>query len=160
MTTRIHHPVRLAGSVLDRSRGHVCAFFHGKDEAYRVLLPFFQEGVEQGDQVTSVMNPQDRSHHLQRLQEAGIDVAATQSSAQLTILGWKDAYLRGDRFDQHAMLTLVENTLCSNRQQGFPMTRLTANMEWALQALPGVQELVEYESRANYVLPQYHDAVV
>ena len=28
--------VRLAGSVLGRSR-HVCAFFHNKDEEYRVL---------------------------------------------------------------------------------------------------------------------------
>src|SRR5207245_11331300 len=39
------HPkqVRLAGSVLDRSR-HVCAFFHRKEEEYRVLLPFIKEG--------------------------------------------------------------------------------------------------------------------
>ena len=40
------HPrqVRLAGSVLDRSR-HVCAFFHRKEEEYRVLLPFIKEGL-------------------------------------------------------------------------------------------------------------------
>ena len=43
------HPrqVRLAGSVLDRSR-HVCAFFHRKEEEYQVLLPFIKEGFEQG----------------------------------------------------------------------------------------------------------------
>ena len=40
--------VRLAGSVLDRSR-HVCAFFHSKEEEYRVLLPFIKEGFDQGD---------------------------------------------------------------------------------------------------------------
>ena len=38
--------VRLAGAALGRSR-HVCAFFHTKDEEYRVLLPFIKEGFEQ-----------------------------------------------------------------------------------------------------------------
>jgi hypothetical protein len=37
--------MRLAGSVLDRSR-HVFAFFHDKEEEYRVLLPFIKEGFD------------------------------------------------------------------------------------------------------------------
>ena len=41
-------PVRLAGSVLNRSR-HVCAFFHSKEEEYDVLMPFIKEGFEKGD---------------------------------------------------------------------------------------------------------------
>ena len=46
------------------------------------------------------------------------------------------------------------------RRQKFPMTRLVANMEWALEDRPGVGDIVEYESRLNYVLPQYDDTVV
>ena len=38
-----HKQVHLAGSVLDRAR-HVCAFFHSKEEEYRVLLPFIGAG--------------------------------------------------------------------------------------------------------------------
>ncbi len=33
-------------------------------------------------------------------------------------------------------------------------------MEWALEELPGVQEIVEYETRLNEVLPNYNDVVV
>lgn len=41
------------------------------------------------------------------------------------------------------------------------MTRLWANMEWSLEEnCPGVEQLVEYESRLNDVLPQYPDVVV
>ena len=160
MTAMANYPVRLAGTVLDRARGHVCAFFHSQDEEYRVLLPFLKEGVERGDKVINIAAPQHRPDHLRRPQDAGIDVTASQSSGQLEVLGWDEAYLQQDRFDQHAMLTLVEDVLSRSRQQGFPMTRLTANMEWALQAFPGVQDLVEYEARANYVLPKYYDAVV
>ena len=33
-------------------------------------------------------------------------------------------------------------------------------MEWALEDLPGVHDIVEYETRLNQVLPAYHDPVV
>ena len=32
-------------------------------------------------------------------------------------------------------------------------------MEWGLLPLPGVEDIVEYESRLNYVLPNYPDPV-
>ena len=46
------------------------------------------------------------------------------------------------------------------RKQPGKLTRLVANMEWALEDLPGVHDIVEYEARLNYVLPEYHDPVV
>jgi hypothetical protein len=45
-------------------------------------------------------------------------------------------------------------------KEGFPLTRLVAHMEWALEDRPGVNDLVEYETRLNYVLPRYADPVV
>jgi hypothetical protein len=33
-------------------------------------------------------------------------------------------------------------------------------MEWALLDKPGVHDLMEYESRLNYVLPKYDDPVI
>jgi hypothetical protein len=33
-------------------------------------------------------------------------------------------------------------------------------MEWALVDKPGVGDLIEYETRLNYILPKYDDAVV
>ena len=51
--------VRLAGAVLDRSR-HVCAFFHSREEEYRVLLPFVREGFEQGDKAFHIVEYETR----------------------------------------------------------------------------------------------------
>src|SRR5207245_11664623 len=91
----MNHPkqVRLAGSVLDRSR-HVCAFFHRKEEEYRVLLPFIKEGFDQGDRAFHVVDSRHRTEHLRRLHEAGIDVAETERKGQLEVRRWEDAYLR------------------------------------------------------------------
>jgi hypothetical protein len=33
-------------------------------------------------------------------------------------------------------------------------------MEWALEDFPGVNDLVEYETRLNFVLPKYKDPVI
>ncbi|HEX2279190.1 MAG TPA: MEDS domain-containing protein [Candidatus Tectomicrobia bacterium] len=151
-------PVRLAGSVLDRSR-HVCAFFHSKDEEYRVLLPFMKEGFEQGDKAFHVVDPNHRAAHLRRLEDAGIDVTAAERKGQLEVRRWEDAYLRDGRFDQARMLALIQDVLTHGQAQGYPLTRLVANMEWALEDRPGVEDVVEYETRLNYVLPKYDDAV-
>ena len=70
-----------------------------------------------------------------------------------------DAYLRDGHFDQNRMLVLIEEVLTEGKAQGFPLTRLVANMEWALEDRPGVDDIVEYETRLNYVLPRYDDAV-
>ena len=151
-------PVHLAGSVLDRKR-HVCAFFHNKDEEYRVLLPFILEGFERGDRAFHIVDPGHRKNHIERLREAGIDTDAAMERDQLVVRRWEDAYLREGRFDQNAMLALIEEVLTEGKQKAFPLTRLVANMEWALEDRPGVDDIVEYETRLNYILPKYDDAV-
>ena len=150
--------VHLAGSVLNRSR-HVCAFFQSKDEEYDVLLPFIKEGFEQGDKAYHVVESSRRQEHRLRLQEAGINTAAAEARGQFDILAWEDVYLRDGHFSQERMLALIERVLTMGKAQGFPLTRLVANMEWALEDRPGVEDLVEYETRLNYVLPKYDDAV-
>jgi hypothetical protein len=150
--------IRLAGAVLDLSR-HVCAFFNSKQEEYRVLLPFIKEGFEQGDKAFHIVQESWRPHHRRKLEEAGIPVEDAERRGQLEIRRWEDAYLRDGHFDQRRMLALIEEVLQGGKAQGFPLTRLVANMEWALEDRPGVTDIVEYETRLNYVLPRYDDAV-
>ena len=122
-------------------------------------MPFIAEGFEHGDRAFHIVDPNHRSDHLQRLREGGIDTESAEARGQLTVIRWEDAYLRGGHFDQNAMLALIEEVLTAGVKQGFPLTRLVANMEWALEDRPGVEDIVEYETRLNYVLPKYDDAV-
>jgi hypothetical protein len=150
--------VRLAGSRLDRSR-HVCAFFHSRDEEYQVLLPYITEGFEHHHRAFHIVDPEHRPEHRRRLEAAGIDVDQREQAGELEVRVWQEAYLREDRFDQDAMLALIEEVLIEGHARGFPLTRLLANMEWALEDRPGVEDIVEYETRLNYILPNYNDAV-
>jgi MEDS: MEthanogen/methylotroph, DcmR Sensory domain len=152
------HSVTLAGSALKR-RCHACAFFHDREEEYRLLLPFVKEGFEQEDKIFQIVDGQHRDERLRRIGALGIDVAAAEEAGQLEVRPWADAYLRGGRFDQYAMLGLVEEVLGKGRAQ-FGLTRLWANMEWSLEDFPGVDDIVEYEARLNEVTSRFDDVVV
>ena len=154
-----HKKVRLAGAPLTHPR-HACAFFRTVDEAYGVLLPFVQDGFEQGDRAFHIVDPAVRDEHLRRLEQVGINVPAAQLSGQLEVHTWDDAYFRGGRFDKDAMLELIQAILENGKALGFPLTRLMAQVAWALEDRPGVDDLVEYEAQLNYLLPRYDDVVI
>ena len=139
---------------------HVCAFYSGADEQYAALLPFIKEGLEAGERVVSFVDANERSERIERLRRGGVDVETALRVGQLEIEIWEDVYLRGGRFDAEAMLELVQETINTGHQRGFARTRVWANMEWALTDAPGVEQLAVYESRLNFVLPLYGEAVV
>ena len=153
------HSVQFAGGDLGGQR-HICAFFNSIDEEHRVLRSFIKEGLERGEKAFHVVDPELREEHLKLLAEAGIDVHRAIDTGQLEVRRWQDVYLRGDHFDQNAMLALIEEVLQSADTAGYPLTRLLAHMEWALLDKQGVNNLVEYETRLNYVLPKYNDPVI
>ncbi len=155
----VNHSVEFAGGNLGGHR-HICALFNSIDEEHRVLRSFFKDGFDRGDKAFHLVDPELREEHLRRLGEAGINVHEAMDTGQLEVRRWQDAYLRGDHFDQDAMLALIEEVLQSAAAAGYPLTRLVAHMEWALLDKPGVDNLVEYETRLNYVLPKYDDPVV
>lgn len=151
--------VNLAGREIGCS-AHACAFFHSDEQFYKVLMPFIREGFTAGDRAVHIVDPAKRQRHIDTLSAAGIDAEDSMQGRQLDVRRWEDAYLRDGHFDQDAMLALIQEVLEEGRRHDFPMTRLVANMEWALQDRPGVHDIVEYESRLNYILPNYDDTVV
>jgi hypothetical protein len=151
--------LRIAPDALSENR-HVCAFFNSIDEEHRVLGSFIKDGFDRKERAFHIVDPELREDHLRRLAEAGIDVEEAMGSGQLEVRLWQDAYLREGRFDQDAMLALIEEQLQSGATNGSQRVRLLAHMEWSLLDKPGVDDLLEYETRLNYVIPKYDDAVI
>jgi hypothetical protein len=151
--------IELAGGCLGRER-HVCAFFNSADEEYRSLLPFIRQGFERGERAVHILDNNLKDDHVGRLKAAGIDAESAAAAGQLEIYPWEDAYLRNDRFDQDAMLALVEEVLEAGPKRGYSRSRIIGHMEWATLDKPGIEDLVEYETRLNYLLPKYEEPVI
>ena len=139
---------------------HICAFFNTTDEEHRVLRSFIKNGFERGDRAFHLVNPEGREDHLKHLTEAGINVQEVMRTGQLEVRPWQDAPLRGGRFDQDAWLVSFEQILQSGPAAGYVQTRFLADMGWALTGLPGVEDLIEFETRVNDVIPRYDDIAI
>ena len=152
-------PVQFAGGTLGQKR-HICAFFASIDEERRVLHSFFKDGFDRGEKAVHLVDPELREEHLKRLDRAGINTQKMLDSGQLEVRSWQEVFLREDRFDQETTLAFLEEMLKSAAAAGYPLTRLVGHAEFALLDKPGVEDLLEYETRLNYVLPKYNDIVI
>ncbi len=143
-----------------RQHRHVCAFFNSIDEQHRVLRPFIKDGFDQGEKAYHYVDPERREEHLRWLADAGINVQEAMGAGQLEVRPWQESPLRGGRFDLGTWLTSFEEVIQSGPAAGYTQTRIMGHMEWALLDLPGVGDLIEYETRVNYLIPKYECPVI
>src|SRR5579883_1035404 len=146
-------PIRLAGRTLTQKR-HVCAFFNSREEEHKVLIPFLKEGIDRGEKVLRIMDPHLRDEYLSAYAARGIDVPTAVQNGQLEVRHWHETYLQGGRFDGDSMIRLLEEGLEESRKK-YGLTRASGNMEWALEPVPGVTDIIEYEAKLNYVVAKY-----
>ncbi len=108
---------------------HVCVFYNSHEEEYRVLLPFITEGFEKGDKTFHIIDERNRSEHLRRLQEAGIEVTGAEGRGPG--LGERSFAPRLVRPARHARLG--GRSVKQDQASGFLYTRWVANVGWALE---------------------------
>ncbi|MBV9079842.1 MAG: MEDS domain-containing protein [Elusimicrobia bacterium] len=151
--------LEIGGVPLPKNR-HVCGFFRGPDEQYRILLPFIKDGIDRGEKAVHVVKRSGHVNHLERLRSFGIDVDKALSSGQLEVLDWESTYLSGGRFEISKMPDVIRKLISKSRAEGYPRLRYVGNMEWSLEKSPGVEDVIEYESRLHPILLEYPDPVI
>ena len=152
-------PIPFAGSQLDETR-HVCAFFNSEDDEYRALLPFIKDGFQCGHKAIHVVNTGQRQKHLERLVEAGIDVAAAEQSGQLDLRINTEVYLPDGRFDPDRMIAVFEQLASGDSHGEYPLSRICCRMDWAVKGQSQVDDVIEFESRVNDLWHRHEDAVI
>src|ERR1700682_4133453 len=59
-------------------RCHVCAFFHSREDEYKILIPFMREGLDAGDRAVQIVGAEHRAEQIRRLTETGVDTLAAE----------------------------------------------------------------------------------
>jgi hypothetical protein len=152
-------PIPFLTGVLDRHH-HVCAFVETSEEVHRLFGPFLVDGLEQGEKALLIVTPANRESSISYYQNIGLDVVALENRGQLEILTWYEGHLRSGQVDPPAMLQLIGDVLSNARENGFPRTRLVADMHWVKPDEADVRELLAFEAHADGVLSGYRDPVV
>lgn len=143
------HSVRLCGRELDQP-GHICAFFTSVDDAYDTLMPYLQDGVDEGELVVNVLDADRLPGHRHRLTAAGIPV----EQDHLVLASSEETYLLDGRFDIDRMSDFVRSNLSAAAQQG-RRVRTAGWMDWMHREAPGTERAMEYEARMNRLFPDF-----
>ena len=140
---------------------HVCAFYRGREERDEILIPYLRAGLQAGDKCVCIVDATDPSTVLRALSHEIDDVDRCVQCEQLEVRCSTDAYLRSGRFSTSEMLDFWQESVGAALGSGpFSFSRSVGEMTWALRDVPGVDELMGYESALNRFLPQYPQVIL
>ncbi|MGB8406426.1 MAG: MEDS domain-containing protein [Mycobacterium sp.] len=134
---------------------HVCAFYPSVAERNEILIPYLQEGLEAGDKCICIVSDDTTL-------DTDFDSVSSfsQFGDQLAVDRSGDTYLRGGWFSPERMLEFWDSGISQAMDDGFTFARGAGEMTWALQNMPGVEDLVTYESELNAFLKKYPAVIV
>lgn len=139
---------------------HICAFYRGRDGRDELLLPFLRSGIELGDKCIAVLDQVEPGAVRSGLHD-DCDVDTALESHQLDLLTSTDTYLAGGEFSSQRMLGFWAEAVGTSLSTGdYGFARCLGEMTWALRQMPGVEDLVDYESELNRLLPQHPQVIV
>lgn len=146
-------PVSLCGHAVPCR--HLCAFVSSRDEQYRILNPYFQEGLAWGDEVVTIVESDYHAEHLRRMREGSVAVDEGLASGQLRVLASEDTYLRDGIFVVERMCALLEEQLRNATQGPRGRIRVYGDALWVLRNLHTTDELMAYEAKVNLMAAEY-----
>ncbi len=128
---------------------HLCGIYETEEELWALLTPFLCLGLEQREKVTYIADAHSDEAILAYLSDKGLDIEACLSSGQLSILTSDEVYMGEGTFDPEAMVSFLRAETNKALAEGYSALRITGEGTWALQGLPSLAPLIEYEAIVN-----------
>ena len=138
---------------------HICAFYRGREERDRLVVPFLQEGVRAGDVCLCITGGKDH-RHLERSVLEGCDDADPDL---LQIEDAEDTYLAGGSFSSDRMLSYWSDWGNKTFEaQGRTFARAATDMSWAQNVITGplIDDFMGYEVQATRYARAYPQVAI
>ncbi|MFH2001185.1 MAG: MEDS domain-containing protein, partial [Planctomycetota bacterium] len=133
---------------------HMCGLYETEEERDEIILGFLHAGDEADD--LQVYCPTERSAADFREEYAARYSSCADHTAQpdrFRLLSARALYYPTGVFSPWNMQEGLDSFFADSQKKGKRNVRATAEMVWALEAVPGVEHLMAYESRLNYFIP-------
>jgi hypothetical protein len=133
---------------------HICGLYENDLERDEIIFGFLGEGLKVGD--LQLYCPVERSADafFEEFEKACPTCKHTMHDPNhLVISSAKELYFPDGTFDPWHMDKALGEFYVESQKNGKRNIRATAEMAWALEAIPGIQHLMAYEARLNYFIP-------
>lgn len=132
---------------------HFCGLYETEAERDEIILGFLAQGIHVGDldvYCASERTPESFRHDLARHCPACGPHLSDPNAIQ--VLTARQLYYPDGTFSPWSMDDGLNAFFVKSQQAGARNVRAAAEMAWALEAIPGVDHLMAYESRLNYFI--------
>jgi hypothetical protein len=133
---------------------HICGLYETAEERDEIIFGFLKQGYSDGD--LQMYCPVERTteefyHDFSNYCSCCKD--QLHDEHHFSIQTAKELYYPNGIFDPWHMDKSLNEFYVQSQKSGFRKVRATAEMAWALEAIPGVEHLMAYEARLNYFIP-------
>jgi len=132
---------------------HMCFIYDSDADRRRVMAPYLAAGLEAAERIAYLTHftPQET---LAWLLAAGVPAGGEEVRGEVQVLPAEHTYCPEGRFVPEEMLAALREYRRLADAGGYAGLRVSGEMGWALQGIPGSERLLEYEARLNYLFPE------
>lgn len=133
---------------------HICGLYETVAERDEIVFGYLKQGDADGDLQLYCPVEQTEAEFKHKYAAFYPELAGHVDNAErFRISSARDLYYPDGVFSPWAMDDGLEAFYRESQASGPRNVRATAEMVWALEAIPGVEHLMAYESRLNYFIP-------
>jgi hypothetical protein len=133
---------------------HVCGLYLTTAERDEMLRPYLRDGLDCGDKCLCILDTVDPSTVLSGLGPAA-DLEPFLARRQLDVRRPEETTLRDGGFSPDRTIEFWDHEAVTALSGGFSFLRGAGEMTWALRRVPGIEELMDFESRLNQYMPRH-----
>jgi hypothetical protein len=126
----------------------MCIIYNNEAERRRIISGFLKAGILGKEKLAYFAHTTDKSEITGWFQKYGVDL----ENEQVEVLDALQTYCPNSRFNPEQMLDTLRSFYNNSVDEGFPGSRVSGEMTWALENIPGSDRLMEYEALVNRVV--------
>jgi hypothetical protein len=131
---------------------HIAGLYESEEERDDIINGFLCEGVKRGE--VNLYAPAERTkENFISVFSSSCDECCGNVEESVQIYSARELYYPSGVFSPHEMDKGLNDFYEATLEKGENNIRATAEMVWALDAIPGKELLMVYESRLNYFIP-------
>jgi hypothetical protein len=133
---------------------HICGLYETEQERDEIIMGFLHEGAIKLDKQLYCPTERTPENFIEEYGKCYPDCRHHIADPNLfSINSAKELYYPNGTFSPFSMDDGLNAFFLASQTNGKRNIRATAEMVWALEAIPGIEHLMAYESRLNYFIP-------
>lgn len=131
---------------------HICLIFRDEAERKNIVSRFVESGILDDEKVSYYVDTAKPSDVLSWLKELEVDVSEALEQQAFSVFPALDTYCPDGVFAPEGMWGRLKEAYTEAKDEGYPNSRVTGEMTWALRGIDGSDRLIEYEAGINTVV--------